>query len=178
MIQNTLLCCLYPSPASACASLHLLSSQEGVQGQLRRWYAHPGLQDTAFHTYRVAGATAQETGLPTLALSQAHLPCPGHVRLSKLQQRPGWLPITIATAAHELLGVRVLTRRRRATEGHLVTGSQHRSSSTCLTWVTASALGILSLKTSPRLPHCPSVSMLTPGLSRLACCDGGWEGGR
>lgn len=32
------------STRPACASLHLLSSQDGVQGQLRRWYAHPGLQ--------------------------------------------------------------------------------------------------------------------------------------
>lgn len=118
-------------------------------------------------TYRVAGATAQETALLTHALSQAPLPCPGHLCPSKLQHRPGWLPITIATAAHELLGERVLTRRRRATEGHLVTGSQHRFSATCLTWVTASDLGILSLKTRPMLPHCPSVSMLTQGLSKL-----------
>lgn len=50
-----------PSTASACASLRLLSRQDGVQGPRRRWYMHPGLRDTAFHTHSVAGASSTDS---------------------------------------------------------------------------------------------------------------------
>lgn len=87
-----------------------------------------GCRTLCLTAYRVPGATAQEIALPTLTLPQAHLPCPGHLCPSNCSPGQAGSPVTIATAAHELLG-----ERRRAKEEHLVTGSQHRSSATCLT---------------------------------------------
>lgn len=97
-----------------------------------------GRLTNVFHTYRVAGARGHSS-----RDSPTHTrPYPGHLRPTLGTSALPWAPqsncstgqaispITIATAAHELLGGRVLAGRWQAPQGNLVTGRRHRFSNT------------------------------------------------